>query len=234
MWKLGMTAGALAVVAGAGYMVKRASANASANAEHASASSMAATMPAATGGTTSGPAASASAATAGATSAFSMYGAAHMATTGGSAHSPTLAAAATITYDCGDVAKHVAVCMEGKPDPASVAHFEQQCRDEHWTQDFMGCLMNADDLIGAHLDCLKFAHEGMAAAPAAQPASLDDLSCAAVGAHVVTLIHPSETHSKLGAHLAAICDEGKWSESRRRCMLLATATDALDACDDSH
>jgi hypothetical protein len=99
----------------------------------------------------------------------------------------------------------------------------------------MGCLMNADDLIGAHLDCLKLAHnDASAPLPPAQPASLDDLSCTAVGTHVVQLIHGGDGHGKLGAHLAAICDEGKWSESRRRCMLLATATDALDACDDSH
>ncbi len=125
---------------------------------------------------------------------------------------------------------------------------EQQCIDENWSQGMIDCLSS----LGSDHSCTAYYDndESNVAVPGpteAQLAAVTDTSCAAVGAHLISLATaalPAEGSdtvmgdvvAALNAQLVAqnpvatMCESMGWSESQRRCLAAVTESGQAPAC----
>ena len=260
MLKLGALAAAVAAIAGTGYLVNRSSAAPAA----ATTSQPTVTASARIGAS---PAAHRSFAT-----AIPSLPTATDATGAGATPHQRSAAFAVGAVDCAAVAHHFADMIYGlNPADATmeprlvdvanhpfVEHIEATCANHHWTAEHMACLMAADDIATAGLNCeIDIGDPGETqdgiivvatkTTATVAPGSPDDVSCAAVGRHLTQLTQPDldsvdpAKREALGAAIAAAlkgmpsqfeaaCEQGSWPEAQRRCMVAVTSTEGLAAC----
>ncbi len=260
MLKLGALAAAIAAIAGTGYLVNRSSAAPAAPAN---------SQPTLTASarTAANPAARRSL-----TTPIPRLPTADEATATAATSPKRSAAIAASAIDCAAVAHHFGEMIYGlfpedaTMDPSQVdvanhpviEHIEATCAKHHWSADEMACLMAADDIMGAGMNChLDFGDPGDTSGglivipaqttTAIAPGSPDDISCAAVGKHLGQLTQPDlgSVDPAMREHFAAAltaaqkampgqvetaCEQGSWSEAQRRCMVAVTSTDGLAAC----
>ena len=258
MLKLGTLAAAVAAIAGTGYLVNRSSA-----------------APAAV--TSSPPTLTTSARTGANTAAHRSFvtpipslPAASDTSGAGTTPDRRAAAIAVGAIDCAVVAQHFADMIYGlNPADATmeprfvdvanhpfVEHIEATCAKHHWTAEHMACLMAADDIASAGINCTidlgepGEAQDGFVVIPTKAtiaPGSPDDVSCAAVGKHLTQLTQPdldsvdpakrehlapalAKAQAAMPSQVEAACEQAAWPEAQRRCMVAVTSSDGLAAC----
>ena len=149
-------------------------------------------------------------------------GFARVATTLAAVTTGARAAAAAPSLDCATVGHHMAeLSLSGQPamptqDPAMMdqivgeiaPHFTAACNHQHWTQEYMACILGATDMMSGGFDCAPYAtgHDApfsMADDSGAEPPNAvarptrtdpvpptSDTSCAGVARHVAELTEP--------------------------------------------
>ena len=130
-----------------------------------------------------------------------------------------------------------------------LADIEQQCIDENWPQTMIDCMssLGSDGACTAFHESEGSSNVAVAGPTEAQLAAVTDVSCAAVGSHLLSLATaamPSEGSdtvtggvvAALNAQLAAenpivtVCETQSWPESQRRCLAAVTTPDQAFAC----
>ncbi|MDB5557066.1 MAG: sigM [Rhizobium sp.] len=169
---------------------------------------------------------------------------------------------------CNTIARHIAdLGMQAQPDIAQLtpeqieldiqkisSQVDEACSTQNWSMDYRACIAAASETFTIGVECARFAPpDGIRPPTTAQPQAPytgNDMSCAAVGNHVVSLMQPDpatlenldpearqrrvdaikRARSTMPDQVEAACDQGAWSEARRRCMLGATTMSDADKC----
>jgi hypothetical protein len=162
-------------------------------------------------------------------------------------HTPTLAAgneagaAATSAErtDCAAVGEHLADLQadathgaDHRPEQASLdacsSTYQAMCEAEAWSAERRSCVLNAGDLINAHL-CAGQVTQSNPVPTSVPP----DLACGVIGPRVASVLQAGGFHedvADLPQQIESACDLGTWSIELRTCFAAASNIDALKAC----
>lgn len=133
------------------------------------------------------------------------------------------------------------------------AQVETACATQNWSVDYRTCIAAASEAYTVGVECARFGPPENAP-PATSPPRAKytgtDISCASVGAHVAPLMQPDQAaldkldpearrqrveaieraRITMPDQIEAACDQGAWSELRRRCVLAATTVSDVETC----
>jgi RNA polymerase sigma factor (sigma-70 family) len=159
---------------------------------------------------------------------------------------------------CNTIARHIAdLGMQAQPDLAEIPpsqleldirvlteQMEAACTKQNWSTEYRACIAAATETFTVGIECARFAPSDVPRAATTRPQppyAGDDVGCASVARHVVTLFQPDpQTLEKRDAieraritmpeQVEAACDQNGWSELRRRCVLAATTIRDVETC----
>ena len=150
---------------------------------------------------------------------------------------PTMFSGKAAANDCSAVGRYLADLEadtthgpDHRPDEATCEkcanHYSAICESEAWTLPRRICVLNASDLINAHL-C---AGQTSSAPPAEIPAAL---SCDTVAAHVTPIAQSSGFYTDvtdLAEQIESACEVGSWSIELRQCLTTGQTFETLKTC----
>lgn len=133
------------------------------------------------------------------------------------------------------------------------AQVESACETQNWSVDYRACIAAATEAYTIGVECARFGPAESAPPATAQPQPKytgTDISCASVGKHAVPLMQPDQAALEkldpkareqmvaaferaritMPDQVEAACDQGRWSEARRRCTLAATTMSEFAGC----
>jgi RNA polymerase sigma factor (sigma-70 family) len=163
-----------------------------------------------------------------------------------SATTPALTSTTTVAPDCAAAGKHMAELLAvPKVADALAANYTDKCKREQWSENMRLCIVDADDIRRAQIDC----HDGVAATANEVAALPAELRCGVLAKHVYALAtgpdgkftvfkkkdpnHAADIDRmalSLAEGLEQECDERPWSVERRKCVAAAATHAAYGLC----